>query len=397
MRIGVLGGTFNPVHFAHLQMAEAARDAFALDHVLLMVAADPPHKRVAGAVAGDHRLRMAALAAEPLPRVEASDLELNREGPSFTFDTLMELRACYPGAELFWIVGSDMLLDLPTWHRAGELLRLAKIIAVPRPGQSGADEDAAAYLRHTFGARVLPLAAEVDPVSSTLVRDRVAEALPVTGLVPEAVEQYLYEEGLYLPAAVDAVRRRVRGVLTPKRYRHVMGVVRQAASLCALYGAPRALYPQARLAALLHDCAKQLPPARLAVLAGDDTPGADNVLHAAAGAVLARTAYGVTDDAVLRAIRLHCTGDAGMTLLDMIVYLADLTEPGRVFEGVERYRAHLGDGPEAAMRLAIAGTLGLLASLGVPVHPATLRAEGYFAQLQHTKANTGDTRKEEHG
>ena len=86
-----------------------------------------------------------------------------------------------------------------------------------------------------------------------------------------------------------------------------------------------------------------------------------------------------------------------MTLLDMIVYLADLTEPGRAFDGVERYRAHLGDGPAAAMRLAIAGTLRLLTSLGVPVHPATLRAEGYFAQLQHTKANTGDTRKEEHG
>lgn len=397
MRIGVLGGTFNPIHSAHLQMAEAARDAFMLDRVLLMVAADPPHKRVAGAVAGTHRLRMAALAADPLPRVEASDLELGREGPSFTVDTLTELGARYPGAELFWIVGSDMLLDLPTWRRVETLLQLATIIAVPRPGESAADADAAAHLRRAFGARVLPLDVPVDAVSSTLVRQRVAEALPVTGLVPEAAEQYLYEEGLYLPSAVDAVRRRLRGALSPKRYGHVMGVVRQAASLCALYGAPRALYPKARLAALLHDCAKQLPPDRLAVLAGDDTPGADNVLHAAAGAVLARTAYGVTDDAVLRAIRLHCTGDAGMTLLDMIVYLADLTEPGRAFDGVERYRAHLGDGPAAAMRLAIAGTLRLLASLGVPVHPATLRAEGYFAQLQHTKANTGDTRKEEHG
>ena len=249
MRIGVLGGTFNPVHSAHLQMAEAARDAFALDRVLLMVAADPPHKRVAGAVAGTHRLRMAALAAEPLPRVEASDLELGREGPSFTVDTLTELGARYPGAELFWIVGSDMLLDLPTWRRVETLLQLATIIAVPRPGESAADADAAAYLRRAFGARVLPLDVPVDAVSSTLVRQRVAEALPVTGLVPEAAEQYLYEEGLYLPAAVDAVRRRLRGALLPKRYRHVMGVVRQAASLCALYGAPRALYPQARLAA----------------------------------------------------------------------------------------------------------------------------------------------------
>lgn len=385
MRIGVLGGTFNPIHCAHLQMAEAARDALSLDLVLLMVAADPPHKRVAGAVDGAYRLRMAALAAGGLPRIEASDLELVREGPSYTFDTLTGLHARYPGATLFWIVGSDMLHDLPNWHRAAELLRLATIVAVPRPGESGDDEAAAAHLRQAFGAEVLPLLAEVDAVSSTLVRERVAAALPVEGLVPDAVEQYFYEEGLYLPPALDAVRRRLRAALTPKRYRHVMGVVRQAAYLCALYGADAPLRERARLAALLHDCAKQLPPERLAVLGGDDTPGADSVLHAFAGAVLARTEYGVADDAVLRAIRLHCTGDAGMTLLDMIVYLADVTEPGRTFGGVARYRAGLSEGPVAAMRMAIDGTLQRLATLHAPVHPATLRAERYFQQIQTQK------------
>ena len=115
------------------------------------------------------------------------------------------------------------------------------------------------------------------------------------------------------------------------------------------------------------------------------------MLHAFAGAVLARMAYGVTDDAVLRAIRLHCTGDAGMTLLDMIVYLSDLTEPGRAFDGAQRYRDALAGGPEAAMRTAIAGVLDHLRAQGAPVHPATLRAARYFDQ-----PNTVIQQKEEH-
>lgn len=382
MRIGILGGTFNPIHLAHLQMAEAARDALGLDLVLLMVAADPPHKRVAGEVDATHRLRMAALAAEPLARIEPSELELNRSGRSYTFDTLTELQKRYPEAELFWIVGSDMLHDLPTWHRVEGVFRLAAIAAIPRQGESDTDEAAAERLRDAYGARVMQVHSRVAAVSSTIVRERILCALPVDNLVPEPVAQYIHEEGLYLPPELDSMRARLRDTLTERRYRHTMGVVRQAAALCERYAnGDGALALRAREAALLHDCAKQLPNNRLLVLAGDDTPGADDVLHAFAGAVLAKTEYGVADDAVLRAIRLHCTGDAGMTLLDMIVYLADLTEPGRRFDGVERYRMSLAEGPEAAMRVAIAATLERLRAGGGPIHPATLRAEQYFSRL----------------
>ena len=391
MRIGILGGTFNPVHAAHVQMAVAARDALGLDLVLLMVAADPPHKRVAEAVDGARRLRMAELAAADLPRIEASDLELRRPGRSYTFDTLTELHARYPGASFHWIVGSDMLLDLPTWHRVEELFPLCEIVSFPRAGESGEDAAAAERLRRAYGARVRLLPSPVEAISSTQVRACVRDALPTEGAMPEAVAQYVYETGLYLPPDVEALRARLCGALSPRRYRHTMGVVRQAAWLCGRYDADGRTRLRARVAALLHDCAKQLPPARLAVLGGDDTPGAGDVLHAFAGAVLARMAYGVTDDAVLRAIRLHCTGDAGMTLLDMIVYLSDLTEPGRAFDGAQRYRDALAGGPEAAMRPAIAGVLDHLRAQGAPVHPATLRAARYFDQ-----PNTVIQQKEEH-
>lgn len=379
MRIGILGGTFNPIHAGHVQMAVAARDALRLDRVLLMVAADPPHKRVAEAVAGAHRLRMAQLAAAGLPRVEASDLELRRTGRSYTVDTLCELHGRYPGASLYWIVGSDMLHDMPTWHRVEEIFRLCEVAAFARAGQDGGDGEAAERLRRAYGARITLLHAPVDGVSSTQVRGRVYAALPVEGLVPDAALPYLYEQGLYLPAAVEAARARLCAALPARRYRHTMGVVRQAAVLCGRYGADGRTCLAARMAALLHDCAKALPAARLAVLGGDDTPGASEVLHAPAGAVLARMAYGVTDDAVLRAIRLHCTGDADMALLDMIVYLADLTEPGRAFPGVQRYREALSLGPEGAMRAALAGVIAHLRAQGQAVHPASLRASRYFA------------------
>lgn len=391
MRIGILGGTFNPIHRAHIQMARMAQECMALDRVLLMVAADPPHKRVAGAVDGAHRLRMAELAAAPFSNVAACDMELKRAGRSYTFDTLTELTQRYPGAELFWIVGSDMLLDLPNWHRVDELLRLAGIIALPRQGEAHADTAAAEALRQTFGARVALLDRAVDRMSSTEIRERVFRALPVQALVEPAVERYFYEEGLYLPDAVDALRSKMQRRLSPKRYRHVMGAVRQAAALSERYvgeAAPEeraGLFERARLAALLHDCAKQLDERRLSVLSGDDTPGAERVLHAFAGAVMAKMAYGVRDETVLRAIRLHTTGEANMTVLERIVYLADLTEPERRYPGVENYRAHLEPDSGTAMRFALAGTIGRLRAEGAPVHPASLRAEQYFRQYQQNE------------
>lgn len=388
MRIGILGGTFNPIHRAHMQMARIALESMALDRVLLMVAADPPHKRVAGAVDGAHRFRMAELAAASFSNIAACDMELKRAGRSYTFDTLTGLKQLYPGAELFWIVGSDMLLDLPNWHRADELLRLAGIIALPRQGECKNDAAAAQALRQRFGARVALLDQTVDRISSTEIRERVFHALPVQSLAEPAVERYFYEEGLYLPDAVNALRAQMQRALSPKRYRHVLGAVRQAAALTQRYleeAAPQEradLFERARLAALLHDCAKQMDEQRLAVLAGDDTPSAEPVWHAFAGAVVAKMTYGVRDEAVLRAIRLHTTGEANMTLLERIVYLADLTEPERNYPGAEDYRAHLGPDSGAAMRFALAGTIRRLGAQGAPVHPASLRAERYFQQDQ---------------
>lgn len=390
MRIGILGGTFNPIHHAHLQMAEIAREALELDRILLMVAADPPHKTVDGQIPAADRLAMTRLAAEPLPDVCASDLEIRRGGISYMSDTLAQLHAAEPDAELVLIVGSDMLLDLKTWHRPEEVLRLATLAAIARQGQQAGDGEAAAALRKAFSARVELLAGRVDPLSSTEIRDRLEAGLPVNGMLPDRVERYCYEEGLYFPADIRRMQRQLRAAISPKRYVHTMGVVRTAAELAARWGADPI---EARTAALLHDCAKNLDSETLAALGGDET-GVVSVWHAFAGAVVARDAYGVTDEAVLQAIRLHSTGDAGMTTLDKVIYLADLTEPNRSFPCVDVVRGYLAQGPDYAMYRALLRTRAYVERMRAQgrdeaFHPAGERAIAYFAALCGANAQSG--------
>lgn len=380
MRIGMLGGTFNPIHNAHVQMALCARDALALDRVLLMVTADPPHKAVEGQIGSDARLTMARLAAEGLERVEASDRELRRAGKSYTADTLSELAKDYPGAALYLIVGSDMLADMPHWYAPGRIAALAKIAYVPRIGQEAGDQEAARALEIDFGAATVALEKAADALSSTQIRERLQQGLPVDGMLPERVLWYCYEEGLYFPAPLPGMIKHLRGTLSEKRFRHSIGTMMQAARLAESWGAD----PQkTRLAALLHDCAKNLQAGAMAKYS-DDESGILAVQHAFAGAALAKSDYGVEDGEILSAIRHHCTGEAGMSLMDKIVYLADITEPTRDFPGVEEIRASLTLGPDEAMLFALTRSAAILRKTedAGAMHPATQRAIDYFTQIK---------------
>ncbi len=380
MRIGILGGTFNPVHKAHLQMANCAIKKLGLNRVLLMVAADPPHKQVADAVEGRHRFRMAQLAAQDAPGVEASDLELGRRGKSYTCDTLSTLKKLYPDAELTLILGSDMLADLPNWKNPAEILSMARVACIPRKGCNETDGFAREALKREFGVEVAMLPACALLLSSTDIRRRVFCGFPVTGLVADAVERYIFEQALYFPEEIASRMERMRAELPAPRYAHVLGTMIEAGRLAEAWGAD---LEAARLAALLHDCAKYMQHDTQLLLSGEDLD-VPPVLHAAAGAVLARTRYGVSSDAVLRAIRLHATGDANMTALDMALYLADITEPGRDFDGVEAIRAACGRGPEAGMLCALERVRAFVKAQGLPYHPASERALDYFTKRNKT-------------
>lgn len=366
-RVGILGGTFQPIHNGHLEMARLARRQLGLDKVVFMIAGQPPHKTMQGDATDRDRLEMVRLSIADEPGFSVDTRELEREGPSYTVDTLREWKAEHPCDELYFILGSDMLRYFPHWREPHQVAALTRIACITRAGQSGGEAEAKAAVEREYGGTVL-LLGSVKEVSSTEVRERVSGARPIGGLVPDGVAGYIYQHMLYQPPDIEGMYQMLSRALPPKRLAHSLSTVQRAVDLAGSHGCDP---EQARLAALLHDCAKQLPPERLAILSGED-PVAPSVLHAGAGAVLARNVYRVRDDAVLRAIRLHTTGDRDMTVLDKVIYLADISEPTRCHPSAAALREEIG--LDRAMLLAIESTLCYIQERGLPLHPATLRA-----------------------
>ena len=366
-KIAVFGGSFHPIHNGHLALARHAMDALSLDRVLFVVDRIPPHKTLAEGATDEQRVEMLRLAAADEPRFVVETMELYREGKSYTVDTLNELHRREPDAEYFFLMGSDMLLSFHTWRAPEEIAKLATLVCTVRTGQSGGEEAAAIELKESLGANVI-LLSEVSPLSSTEVRDRIRDAKPLNGLVPTAVEHYIYRYGCYMPSELLPMYARLISEITAKRMEHTAYVMQEAIALADRFGVdPR----KARLAALLHDCCKSKPLDELLPFA-DTVPPIPSILHAPAGASYAKTVYGVTDEDVLQAIRLHTTGDAGMTDLDKVVYLADMIEPSRDYEGVDAIRS--ADSLNEMMRLALTRSICYIKKKGGAIHPATERA-----------------------
>ena len=189
-RIGLLGGTFDPIHRGHLAAACAVRDALALDTVLLVVANEPWQKEGTRPItpAAD-RLAMVEVAAADVNRVEASRIELDRGGVTYTIDTVEQLRAERPGATFYLVVGEDVAAQLGTWHRADELARQVELVVVTRPGGPAATPPAG---WHSTEVPMVPV-----PESSTGIRERIEAGLPIGDAVPAPVVRYIEEHGLY--------------------------------------------------------------------------------------------------------------------------------------------------------------------------------------------------------
>jgi len=195
--IGVMGGTFDPIHIGHLAIGEEAREALSLDVVLFVPAAQPPHKPIGTVTAVEHRVAMVRLAIADNPSFELSTIEVDRAGPSYTADTVEELARREPGAELHLILSAETFAELPTWHEPERLFAAARIAVVPREGYAAADPG---WLAVTFPGRDGRVTYLPEPrlgVSSTAIRGRVAAGRSIRYLVPDAVAAYIAAHDLY--------------------------------------------------------------------------------------------------------------------------------------------------------------------------------------------------------
>ena len=212
MNLGILGGTFNPIHRAHLRIAEEARDRFSLDRVIFVPAADPPHKPRVGQISFPHRLAMVQLAISGRPEFSVSEIEGKRPGKSYTIETLRAFREQFPGDRLFFIMGSDSFAEIGTWYDYPAIFAAASLIVVGRPGSTGISlasalpvaiagqfcyDAAVNRLTHSSGTTVSYLDGVPLPISSSSIRDLVRHGRSVRHLVPERVERYIKEHTLY--------------------------------------------------------------------------------------------------------------------------------------------------------------------------------------------------------
>ena len=393
MKIGIYGGTFNPPHLGHMAAAKAAVAALGLDKLLLIPAANPPHKALpSDTPAPEHRLAMVEKWADGMGAgAEVSALELEREGKSYTSDTLRAIRQTYPDAELWLLMGTDMFLTLHLWHEPEVILSLAGICAFGRTEQDGEALFAPQreHLQKNFDAKItiISLPGLVD-ISSTRLREQLENGGGGQYLLP-SVYGYILMHRLYGTKAdlknldLNQLRACSYSMMRAKRIPHVMGGEEEAVTLAQRGGADPEL---ARRAGILHDCTKyyELPEqldiceeygVRLDAL----EQKAVKLLHSKTGACIARGVFG-QPDAVYDAIFWHTTGKADMTTLEKVLYIADYMEPNRDFDGVERLRHLAYTDLDKAMLLGVEMTIQEMQQRQVPIHTNTLQASDWLRQ-----------------
>jgi nicotinate-nucleotide adenylyltransferase len=198
VKVGVMGGTFDPVHNGHIAMAREARDKLNLSYVVFVPAGNPWLKSDVPVTPAEQRLEMVKLAVESYPHFQVSRVEIDRPGPSYTVDTINELKARLGNKnELFFILGWDSLAQLPLWHRASGLVKKCRLVAVPRPGYTKPNLPALEKEIPGITKSMILLDIPLMDIAASDIRERTAHGLSLAGLVPEAVEKYIREKGLY--------------------------------------------------------------------------------------------------------------------------------------------------------------------------------------------------------
>ncbi len=396
-KMALFGGSFDPIHSSHISLALRLADVLGLDGVLLMPTYVPPHKIRESMASAEHRLAMCRLAAEAYPILQVSDMEIARGGASFTVDTLTQLTETYPDTQWYVITGADMFCTLRTWHRFADLKHMATFCTVPRAGTATQELQRYAAELAADGVACYVDSQPEMPISSTQIRQRIADGAPLDGLVPPAVEAYIREHGLYRPAAMDTLsrdeqfRQIIRTRLSDYRYRHSLCVADEAVRLAERYGADT---HKAYTAGILHDIMKDTDAKSqlqiledFAILLDEVERSSPTLWHARAGEAFIRHILRLPEEDILAAVRYHTTGRAGMSLLEKILFVADFTSADRTYDDVDEMRRLSNESLEAAMEYGIAYTIHDLLNKGRAVHPDTLAA---YNEIITTTGGTAD-------
>lgn len=419
VRLGIMGGTFDPIHFGHLACAEQVRDQLDLDAVIFIPAGVPVYKIGTNVTPAAQRLRMVELAVKKNPAFDASSIEIDRGGNTYTVDTLRQMRAHYPeNVEFYFITGADAVVSIAKWRESAAVASLARVVAVNRPGYELPDVQKEFLAACGFRVEYIEITALA--ISSSDLRARVAKGQSIRYLTKSRVADYVEEHGLYClgeagesegalraeasespePATLlrdgeegeceapypdclsqeffDLMTIRVKDRVRPKRFNHILGVADMAGRLAESYGVD---VDKARLAGILHDWDKGYDDpgiqARANQLGMDVDPFVlremPRVLHGNTAAVALSREFPQMPGDVIQAIDRHTSAAVDMSDLDMVVYVADALEEGRQFGRVDELRQLIGEvSLEELFFEVMAYWNELLLQRKITVHPDTV-------------------------
>lgn len=387
-RIGIYGGTFNPPHLGHVRAAQYAIEALKLERLLLVPSCIAPHKILPeNSPTPQQRSQMLRIAAEG--KMEVCEIELQRGGTSFTYETVEQLREEFPDKELVLLMGTDMFLSFLSWREPMRILKCVSIGVFYR-GDSGELESIQSQKEQleAMGATVYLVENPVTAISSTQLR-RMLLFRCADPFLPERVAEYIQMNNLYGVAKnyrhlpMEELERVVVSLLKPNRVAHVLGCKDTAAALARRWGADET---DAARCGLLHDITKALDgPLQLTlcreygILLSDFAQKNPKTLHALTGSLVAERIFGEKRQ-VVDAICSHTTGKANMTVLEKIVYVADYMEPNRDFPGVETLRELAVTDLDKALKLGLTMTIDLLNEQGKEVSPESAEALAFLQQ-----------------
>ena len=367
MRIAIFGGAFNPVHREHVNLAKAAVKELALDKIIIMPSAISPHKTGRPVVDFWRRFEMCRLAFSCIEQAEVSNYELTRGGVSYTCLTSSYFRSLYTNDTLYFLIGADMLKSFHEWKNPQEILRNLTLAACARE----TTESFALFQKNvekTFSTKVEAIPYVGDKVSSTRIRTLAALGEDFSEYVDAKVCQYIKDNNLYAIPSLE----KVKNFMSEKRWRHTVGVAEICAANASRVGISE---EQAITMAALHDVAKYLDldsPYLNGFTCPQGVPSA--VVHQYSGAFVARHTFGITDEVILNAIACHTSGKPNMSGADKLLFLADVLEESRTFDGVEELRKLFKQSIDECLKEQLKRQIEYLVSCGGEVYDLTKKA-----------------------
>ena len=373
MKVAIFGGSFNPVHIEHINIVKAAIDSISLDKVIIMPSNITPSKYGRMFASATDRLNMCRLAFADIPKAVVSDFEISQSGISYSYLTCRKFKEKYPDDERYFIIGGDMLDNFSQWKYPEEILKCVTLVVCARVDKDSFKKTQTEFFNR-FGKKTEAFDYIGRNVSSTRIRALAATGECLEGLVTPEVGKYITDNKLYL---IDGAKQ-VKKSLSEHRWKHTVGVAVMAAENCTRYSVSER---DAVTAALFHDCGKELKkdnPLIEGCRIPDSVP--PPVVHQFTGAYLAEHLYGISDSNILNAIKYHCSGRDDMSPLEKLIYLSDMLEEGRDYDGVQQMRGIFKKDVEKALYYALERQLEHLNSSGFPVYSLTQKAYDYLKE-----------------